>query len=84
MWRYKVGSGAKEHDMVFHEQVHLCSAHCKTDSRCARSVPAQCIVVYIGITLCASSQDDSFYVGIGRERSDKMLMIESGSTFFDF
>jgi hypothetical protein len=23
VWRYKVGSDAKEHDLVFHEQVHL-------------------------------------------------------------
>lgn len=24
VWRYKLGSGAKEHDLVFHEEVRLC------------------------------------------------------------
>ena len=41
-------------------------------------IVVKCRVDYPGIPCCASPQDDSFYVGIGRERSDKMLMIESG------
>jgi hypothetical protein len=32
VWRYKVGSGSKEHDLVFHEQVRLRIAHRPTNT----------------------------------------------------